>query len=476
MSSITIQDELTDDAPVGGAIGQVSARRTPTEIPTYRYISAEFAELEMRQMWPHVWQLACSVSHVRDPGDFFEYRLGNLSVLVVRDSTGRLRAYQNVCRHRGNILCSGAGQGLDVIRCQYHRWAWSLEGQLREVPSRKGFGALRNDDLPLFEVAVDTWGPLVFINLDLDCEPLADWLEVIPQLCEWAGFGDYACAYDLSVLLPCNWKTLIEAFSETYHVQGVHREMLPSCDDVNSQNRLYGRHGSLYQPYGICSPRLRDGATNQQIWESLAVTQGARYGADGQNPGPCPPLEDGQTMREMLAGLVRERAAREGWEIGGGAADRFTESQLLDLFQFNLFPNASVIVMCDTATVLRARPGGHPDEAWLDLLHLDRMSAVKPAPERPMVAVLDADNVDLNLVFNQDVENLKRAQLGLHQPGLSHIVLSREEMRIANLHHQLEEFLDISPSEISDGSWQEIQQLRQQGRAEMEPTGFNAPW
>ena len=94
-----------------------------------------------------------------------------------------------------------------------------------------------------------------------------------------------------------------------------------------------------------------------------------------------------------------------------------------------------------------------------------------------MVAELDPDSADLNLVFNQDVDNLKRAQLGLHQPGLEHIVLSREEMRIINLHHQLEEFLGISPSEMSDESWGEIQQLRAPKAArKWKPTGFNAPW
>ncbi len=471
MTTITIGHELTDEAPVGAAIGKVGAKRTPTKVPAYRYISPEFAALEMQKMWPKVWQLACSVSHVPNPGDYYVYSLGNISVLIVRDSQGQLRAYQNVCRHRGNILCSGSGEGLDVIRCKYHRWAWTLEGQLREVPSRKGFGALRNDELPLFEVAIDTWGPLVFINLNPDCEPLSDWLEVIPQLSQWANFDDYVCAYDLSVALPCNWKTLIEAFSETYHVQGIHREMLPSCDDVNSQNRLYGRHGSLYQPYGIPSPRLRDGATNQEIWESLVVTQGARYGADSNEPGECPGPEDGQSMREMLAQLVRERAEQQGWD-----AANFTESQLLDLFQFNFFPNCSVIIMSDSATVLRARPGNHPDAASLDLLHFDRRKTSQPAPERPMIATLDPDSADLNLVFNQDVENLKRAQLGLHQPALEHVVLSREEMRIINLHHQLEEFLGINPSEISEGSWEEILELRAQGRNEMEPTGFKAPW
>ena len=114
-------------------------------------------------------------------------------------------------------------------------------------------------------------GPLVFINLDSECEPLADWLEVIPELCGWAGFDDYVCAYDLSVKLPCNWKTLIEAFSETYHVQGVHREMLPSCDDVNSQKpALRAPTARCISPTAFPARGCGTGASNQEIWESLA--------------------------------------------------------------------------------------------------------------------------------------------------------------------------------------------------------------
>jgi phenylpropionate dioxygenase-like ring-hydroxylating dioxygenase large terminal subunit len=86
--------------------------------------------------------------------DYFEYRLGARSMLIVRDLDGELHAYQNVCRHRGNLLCTGSGHGLEELRCGYHRWCWGLDGRLREVPSRKGFGVLRNDDYPLFPASV----------------------------------------------------------------------------------------------------------------------------------------------------------------------------------------------------------------------------------------------------------------------------------------------------------------------------------
>src|SRR5207237_9824739 len=146
----------------------VASSAAPPLVPKDRYISPEFAALELERMWPRVWQIACALDHVSGAGDFFEYRVGPFSVVVVRGDDGELRAFQNVCRHRGNSICTGSGSGLTELRCGYHKWAWDLSGRLREVPSRKGFGVLHNDDYPLFEARVDTWGPLVFVNLDPD--------------------------------------------------------------------------------------------------------------------------------------------------------------------------------------------------------------------------------------------------------------------------------------------------------------------
>ena len=207
-------------------------------------------------MWPTTWQLACTVDHLANPGDWYEYRVGQYSVLIVRDDDGELRAYQNVCLHRGNELCHGAGSGLTEIRCAYHRWSWDLQGRLREVPSRKGFGVLRNEDFPLIAVLVDTWGPFVFVNLDIDADPLAEFLAPVPDDIAWAGIDEFRCHALVTVPLPANWKVCIEAFSETYHVQGIHREMLPMCDDVNSPQAIWEHSGRLVQPYGLPSPRL----------------------------------------------------------------------------------------------------------------------------------------------------------------------------------------------------------------------------
>ncbi len=443
------RDTLTDAAPVGSTIGDVRPGRTPTRIPTSRYISSEWAELEAERLWPCVWQLACTARHVARPGDYHEYRVGALSVLLVRGDDDELRAFQNVCLHRGNPLCVGGGDGLSEIRCGYHRWCWDLQGGLSEVPSRKGFGVLRNEDYPLIPVRVDTWGGLVFVNLDLGAEPLAEFLGEIPDDIAWLDLERFVCRYGVTVPLQCNWKTLIEAFSETYHVQGIHREMLPMCDDVNSPNSLFGKHGRLLQPYGLASPRLRGGATDQEVWEAYIEVMGKRIGKEtGADPGPHPDVPEGQTMRDVLEGMVRAEGERNGVDYSA-----FDQAQVMDLFQYNLFPNVTIVALADLCQVVRARPGPTPDEAYMDSLFLERVPDTESEIEevgQPTDITVSPDDADFGLVLNQDISNLRHVQRGLHQPGFTHLSLSQEECRITNLHTWLERYLGV-PTEISGG-------------------------
>ena len=431
-------DEVhTNEAPVGATIDSVDRRTGPAQVPADRYISSSWAEAEAERLWPKVWQVACSVSHVSDPGDWFEYTVGAVSVLIVRGDDGALRAFQNVCLHRGNELCSGAGAGMDEIRCRYHRWSWDLQGRLREVPSRKGFGVLRNDDYPLIPVEVDTWGELVFVNLDTEAEPLDEFLAEVPGDIAWIGVDQYRCRYAISTPLPCNWKVLIEAFSETYHVQGIHREMLAGTDDVNSPQHVWDRHGKLEQPYGIPSPRLRNGATDHEVWRSLIETQGGRVGIE--DPAlPMPDRNPGESVRDLYERLLRVRADEQGFDWTG-----FGQREVVDLFQYNLFPNVTAIFLSDGLSVLTARPGLTPDQSIMTNLSFERVGSADTPRAKPLDVEVAAEDASFGLVFDQDVENLRRAQRGLHQPGFTHLTLSGEECRIINLHRNLERQLGI---------------------------------
>jgi phenylpropionate dioxygenase-like ring-hydroxylating dioxygenase large terminal subunit len=431
--------ETGDVLPESGPV-----RRTPVTIPAYRYTSPDFFAREMEQLWPSVWQLACTVDHVANPGDWFEYRIGPYSVLIVRGDDGELRAFQNVCLHRGSELCSGSGSGLVEIRCPFHRWTWGLDGRLREVPSRREFGVL-NDDYPLIGVQVGSWGPLVFVNLDRNAAPLADFLAPVPAESDWARLGDFRGRALISIPAACNWKTLIEGFSETYHVQGIHREMLGMCDDVNGPQVVWPRHGRLEQSYGLPSPRQGRPSTDAEVFASFVEVMGTRIGIDDEHT-PMPEIPPGSSLREMLAAMVRDVNRAKGLDL-----TPFSDHQVLDMQQYNLFPNITVLVFADLLSVVRARPGTTVEEAFMDVFAFDRVPAGDASPRtRPFDALLPPDSqLPTGLVLNQDVANFARTQRGLRQPGLTHLTVSpTEECRVVNLHRTLEEYLGIVPSEM----------------------------
>ncbi|MEI8001753.1 MAG: aromatic ring-hydroxylating dioxygenase subunit alpha [Actinomycetes bacterium] len=434
-----------EDAPVGTAITAAgSDRGSPTLVPVERYLSAEFAARELERLWPRVWQVACSVDHVAEPGDYYEHRIGDLSVLVVRGADGVLRAFQNVCRHRANLLCTGSGQGLTELRCGYHRWAWNLEGALREVPSRKGFGRLRNDEFPLFPASVDTWGPLVFVNLDPAAAALLGQLEGMPEHASWIGIDDFRATYMVTMPVAANWKTIVDTFSETYHVQGLHREMLGSMDDIDAPQTIWGHTSMSTQRYGISSPRFADGLDQQSIWESFVLTQGGRMGV--AEPGAVPEVPAGQTLSDVITARIVAHQGANGVDLS-----RFDPDQMLTLIQYNLFPNATVLVTPDLLSVLIATPGPDPDHAFMTAISFTRAAGPDAPRSRPVDVRVGEGEVSLGFVLDADVSVAPRVQQGFHQPGFTHLALSSEECRIVNTHRNLERYLGIEPSELSGG-------------------------
>jgi len=434
-----------EDAPVGTAITAAQkGQASPTMVPAARYTSPEFAAREIERMWPKVWQVACTVDHVSDPGDYFEYRVGPYSVLIVRDDDGTLRAYQNVCRHRGNALCTGAGKGLSELRCGYHRWSWDLRGRLREVPSRKGFGVLRNDDFPLFAASVDTWGPLVFVNLDPEAMPLLEYLEGAPADLEWIGFDDFRGEALVTMDVEANWKVVADGFSETYHVQGLHREMIASMDDIDAPQRVWGHASKSSQRYGVPSPRFRGGLDDQTVWDSFVITQGMRMGV--AEVGPVPERAEGESLSDVIAARIRATSAEKGADLS-----RFDTDQMLTLHQYNLFPNSTVLVTPDLLSVLSAKPGPDPDHAEMVAIHFRRAPSADAPRSEPMTVALGGQPADLGFVLNADVSVAPAIQRGMHQPGFTHLALSGEEIRIINTHRNLERYLGIDPSDMTGG-------------------------
>jgi phenylpropionate dioxygenase-like ring-hydroxylating dioxygenase large terminal subunit len=412
----------------------------PTRIPAARYYSPEFAKLEIEQMWPRVWQMACTTDHVAEPGDYFEYRVGPYSVLIVHGDDGVLRAFQNTCRHRGNALCVGTGTGLRELKCGYHGWTWDLSGMLRRVPARKGFGSLHLSDYPLLPALADTWENFVFINMDVNAIPLADYLEEMPGDIAWCGLSEFHCTATLIVDVDANWKTIADGFSETYHIQTLHPELLRCVDDIHAPQQIWGHAGKSHQPYGVASPRFSGSLTDQEVWDSYIETQGGRMGVT--ESVPLPPLAEGETVQDAVAAQTRKFYAEEK-DVDLSA---YTTDEITRLHQYNVFPNMSTLAAADQLTALMGRPGATPDTGQLVMFSMTRFPPGTPRT-KPMDLHMTAEQATLGQVLDQDLRVLDQIQRGLHSPGFTHLVISNEERRLINTHRNLERYIDVPESE-----------------------------
>ena len=203
--------EYTDDAPVGTTIASVTRRRTPVRIPASRYTDPAWADArDGRGVAAYAWQLACSLDHVAEPGDWFEYTVGQVLGADRARRRRRVACVSRTCACTAATSCAtapGIGHDRDPLPVS-PLVVGSARAAFARCPSRKGFGVLRNEDFPLVAVQVDTWGPFVFVNLDTDAHRCADYLAPVPQDCAWIGLDDFRCVARSTVPLPANWKVL----------------------------------------------------------------------------------------------------------------------------------------------------------------------------------------------------------------------------------------------------------------------------
>jgi phenylpropionate dioxygenase-like ring-hydroxylating dioxygenase large terminal subunit len=291
-------------------------------------------------------------------------------------------------------------------------------------------------EFPLFAVRVDTWERLVFINLDLDAPPLADYLEAMPDDIAWLGLGDFRCYATITVDVDANWKTIADGFSETYHIQTLHPELHRCMDDVYAPQVIWGHTGKSEQLYGLPSPHLKQSLSDAEVWDAYVRTQGALMGVAEGTPFP-----GGHPVIDVIAEQIKGFAAGRGVDLNWASTD-----QLMRLHQYNVFPNLTVLANADHLTVLSSRPGPDPDHGELVMMLWMRMP---PGAARgtPADVRLTADQAEPGLVLTQDISVLAGLQRGLHQPGLTHLTLSAEERRVINMHRNLDRYLDLPESQ-----------------------------
>ncbi len=195
------------------------------------YIDPSLLEAEQELIFERTWQLAGHVGSLPNPGSYLTSRAGNQPVLVVRDEQHQLRAYRNVCRHRGSRLLSGSGQCKAAIRCRYHGWTYRLDGSLIGVPEGLSFPE-RPDKatLGLMPVGVEVMCGLIFVNLDPGATPLAELLGDLPQRLAPYRIETLAAFAPAGGTQPANWKVIADNYIEGYHIPIAHPGLMRMLD------------------------------------------------------------------------------------------------------------------------------------------------------------------------------------------------------------------------------------------------------
>lgn len=190
-------------------------------LPSDWYTSRELFELEQRTFMRKVWHCVGSAHQVKEPGMYFTTTVANEEIVVARGGDGELRALSNVCLHRAGPVAVGTGKR-NAFQCPYHGWLYELDGRLRRAQGMETTEGFDGSEMSLPQFRAEQWGPSVWVALDDDTPPLAEWLaDVTPRLAN----------YDIESLdfiggrrwsIACNWKLYVDNYMEGYHIPFIH--------------------------------------------------------------------------------------------------------------------------------------------------------------------------------------------------------------------------------------------------------------
>ena len=341
------------------------AMEHPDRVPKERYFDPDFYAMEVEQLWPRVWQMACRLEEIPQPRDFVEYEFLDQSVVVVRTDDMGVTAFQNACRHRGVRSSRAAGRASAGSGA---RSTAGATGPTARTPRSRSGGRSPSttwwqDDLDLMPVRCEMWGGCAWINFDDDAPPvravpragghhLDAWKVESMRAEKW-----YACR------LPVNWKLAIEAFVEMYHVVQTHPQLVIPA-------RFGLREDAPFDPQAFI---------DSDIQYLRAMSDGMDGMCHADDVRIAESLRDVELPADAVAGdgHVEPHAQRRGRCAGTATRGHDIpdlnelDEQGINLTFFHGFPHYFVLPMYSSASAYRFRPLG-PEETLMEIWSLAR--------------------------------------------------------------------------------------------------------
>lgn len=257
-------------------------------LPGRYYTSSVIFAREMEQIFAKRWLCVGRQSELEQPGSIKLFELAperpgpepvpRESILIVRGEDDEIRAFYNVCRHRGARLCTVGGHAQGRIRCPYHAWSYGLDGRLLGAPNMAEVANFDRADYPLISIATALWEGFIFINLSPTPVPFADAFAPISTAFTAWGIARLTVAERVSYDVAANWKLLFQNYAECYHCPIIHpalNQLTPYLGAENDleQGEILGgpmqirqEDASMTVSGHLCGPPLVSGPDRQRVY------------------------------------------------------------------------------------------------------------------------------------------------------------------------------------------------------------------
>jgi len=273
----TIPLTQTDFDNIGRGYDPIAARSSSIHSDCYR--DDRYLAVEREHIFHRSWQFVCHEEKLRQPGSYVTASLQGQSIFVARDAEGVLRAFYNVCQHRGHELLQGEGI-TDTITCPYHAWVYDLNGSLRRARRSELIENFQDNDIRLKTIQIEIFCHLVFVNLDPDASTLAEQSGNLAQeiMAYAPDLSELTFAHRLSYRLEANWKTVVDNFLECYHCPVAHKDFTTLVEMDTYQVKTHGIYSSHMakagrtenQAYGVDEVTVTDHAV-WYLWPNMTL-------------------------------------------------------------------------------------------------------------------------------------------------------------------------------------------------------------
>jgi carnitine monooxygenase subunit len=412
-----------------------------------RYYSSEWLAKENERLWPRVWLLAGVTSDIPEQGDYTTFEIGRESIIVVRQEDDSIRAFFNVCPHRGNRIALNERGSVGVFTCAFHGWQYCLDGKLAKISDEETFRPEVVRHRPgLAEIRCEVLGGIIFVNMDGKAPPLREAIGLPPEYIERYQIDRMHVVYHVRSEWAANWKTGVDAFYETYHLPWVHPQTQTVMED-RSQYDLYPNGASrMIVPLCVKSHRVSDQDT---------VDAGLKFMMQEAGMNPDEFKGSAREVRQAIQQAKRMRARK----VGLYHYETFTDGQLTDSWATGLFPNVQMGMHPEGVFIMRFVPHPtDPERFYYDTMILYRVvddpnysvpawMGLPPDTDvsgrtRPNIRrVPIGEKPNLGEVLDQDSELLPIVQQGIRSRGFKGPLWGEQEVRVRHFHRELDRYI-----------------------------------